>query len=252
MSSGVYAQIKSAPMPDVLQDGSSSRILDRTMPVSGLAEKNRTAFIQLAYAHFLAALAAFSLLQLIAFKVGLAATLSEWAGTAGAWGMLGAFVAVAWMASRVAHQVTSRRAQYLALAVFVVVEAFIFMPLLYAAYSKSPTILQEAVLVCGLAMSALAAIVFMTGRDFSFLRGMMCWTALMATGFSVAGAVDGFHSGTILGTSVIGLAGAAILDDTSRILNRFSKDRYVAASLELFASVGLLFWHVLRLFLRRN
>jgi FtsH-binding integral membrane protein len=48
---------------------------------------------------------------------------------------------------------------------------------------------------------------------------------------------------------MIGLAGAAILYDTSNVLHNFPEDRYVAAALELFASVALLFWYVLRLFM---
>jgi FtsH-binding integral membrane protein len=52
---------------------------------------------------------------------------------------------------------------------------------------------------------------------------------------------------------MIALAGASILYDTSKVLHEYPQDRYVGASLQLFASVALLFWYVLRLFLgRRN
>ena len=43
------------------------------------------------------------------------------------------------------------------------------------------------------------------------------------------------------------LAGVAILYDTSKILRDFPEDRYVGAALQLFASVALMFWYVLRL-----
>jgi FtsH-binding integral membrane protein len=46
---------------------------------------------------------------------------------------------------------------------------------------------------------------------------------------------------------MIAFAGGAILYDTSNVLYHYPEDRYVAASLELFASVALLFWYVLRL-----
>lgn len=45
---------------------------------------------------------------------------------------------------------------------------------------------------------------------------------------------------------------AAILYDTSNILHRFPEDRYVAAALELFSSVALMSWYVLRLFMSRD
>ena len=44
---------------------------------------------------------------------------------------------------------------------------------------------------------------------------------------------------------MIALAGGAILHDTSKVLHHFPEDRYVAAALELFASVALMFWYVL-------
>jgi uncharacterized protein len=40
---------------------------------------------------------------------------------------------------------------------------------------------------------------------------------------------------------------AAILYDTSKIMHHYTKHQYVAASLELFASVALLFWYVIRI-----
>ena len=49
---------------------------------------------------------------------------------------------------------------------------------------------------------------------------------------------------------LVGLAGAAILYDTSKILRDFPEERYVGAALQLFASVALIFWYVLRIFTR--
>jgi FtsH-binding integral membrane protein len=51
---------------------------------------------------------------------------------------------------------------------------------------------------------------------------------------------------------MVAFAGAAILYDTSNILHHYSEDRYVAAALELFASVALMLWYVVRLFMNRR
>jgi FtsH-binding integral membrane protein len=51
---------------------------------------------------------------------------------------------------------------------------------------------------------------------------------------------------------MVALAGGAILYDTSNVLHHYPEDRYVAAALELFASVALMLWYVLRLFLSRR
>ena len=58
--------------------------------------------------------------------------------------------------------------------------------------------------------------------------------------------------GTFFSVAMIALAGGAVLHDTSKVLNHFPEDRYVAAALELFAGVALMFWYVLRLYLSRR
>ncbi len=51
---------------------------------------------------------------------------------------------------------------------------------------------------------------------------------------------------------MIAFAGVAILYDTSNVLHHYPENRAVAAALQLFASVALMFWYVLRLFLSRD
>ena len=67
-----------------------------------------------------------------------------------------------------------------------------------------------------------------------------------------AGGIFGFDLGLVFSVAMVGLAGAAILYDTSKIIHHFSPDQHVAASLELFASVALLFWYVLRIMIRTS
>ena len=58
-----------------------------------------------------------------------------------------------------------------------------------------------------------------------------------------------------MGTSTLlwAFAGVAILYDTSNVLHHFPEQRYVGAAMQLFASVALMFYYVLMLFVgRRN
>jgi FtsH-binding integral membrane protein len=84
-------------------------------------------------------------------------------------------------------------------------------------------------------------------KDFSFLRGILTIAGFVALGLIVCGAVFGFGLGLLFSVVMVGVASAAILYDTSKIIHHYSTDRYVAASLELFASVALMFWYVLRI-----
>lgn len=166
--------------------------------------------------------------------------------------ILGGFVLVSWLASRTAHAAASKPAQYGALAAFVAAEAIIFVPLLYLAQSVAPGVIESAALVTFLGFAALTAIVFVTRKDFSFLRGLLFWAGILALGAIVGAVLFGFSLGTWFSIGMVALAGGAILYDTSNVLHHYSEDRYVAAALELFASMALMFWYVLRLFLSRR
>ena len=103
-----------------------------------------------------------------------------------------------------------------------------------------------------LGFAGLTAVVFITRKDFSFLGGMLRWGFIVALVLIVASVLFGFDLGTFFSVGMIALAGGAILYDTSNVLNHFPEDRYVGAALELFASVALLFWYVLSLFISRD
>jgi FtsH-binding integral membrane protein len=144
-------------------------------------------------------------------------------------------------------------AQYAALIGYVVAEAIIFVPLLFvAATYVGPDVINKAAWVTLLGFAGLTAVVFMTRKDFSFLGGLLRWGGIMALVLIVVGVLFGFELGTWFSVGMIALAGGAILYDTSNVLHHYPEDRYVAASLELFASVALMFWYVLRLFMSRD
>jgi FtsH-binding integral membrane protein len=98
----------------------------------------------------------------------------------------------------------------------------------------------------------LTAVAFVTRKDFSFLGGLLRWGFVVALGLIVAGVLFGFHLGTWFSVAMVAFAGGAVLYDTSNVLHHFEEDRYVAGALELFASMALMFWYILRLFISRD
>jgi len=126
------------------------------------------------------------------------------------------------------------------------------VPLLYVAETVAPGAIGSAALVTFLGFVGLSLVAFYTRKDFSFLRGLLFWGGIVAMVLIVGGVIFGFVLGTFFSVAMVGLAGAAILYDTSNILYRYPEDRYVAAALELFASVALMLWYVLRLFMSRR
>ncbi len=220
--------------------------------VGNLDAEARGAFVSRTYAHLFGAVSAFILIEMFLFRTGLAESIAR--GLLGvSWLLvLGGFVVVSWLASRTAHMAQSKVAQYAALAAFVLAESLIFVPLLYIADRVAPGAITSAAAVTFLAFAALTAVVFLTGKDFSFLRGLLFWGGIVVVALIVAGVVFGFQLGTYFSVGMVGFAGAAVLYDTSNVLHHYPEDRYVAAALQLFASVALMLWYVLRLVMSRR
>jgi hypothetical protein len=169
--------------------------------------------------------------------------------TSYAWlAILGAFMIVGWLAGNLAQSTASPTVQYIGLGLYVVIEAIIFVPLIYmAAFLCGPSVLPNAAILTGFMFAGLTMIAFTTRKDFSFLRGILIVGGFVALGLIVCSVIFGFDLGLIFSVAMVGLASAAILYDTSSVIRDYPTDQHVAAALQLFASVALLFWYVLRI-----
>ena len=166
--------------------------------------------------------------------------------------ILGAFMLVGWLATRTAHTVESKAMQYIALGAFVVAEAIIFLPMLWMAFMYAPGAIESAASATLLGVIGLTAVAIITRKDFSFLRSVLVWGGIVALIAIVLAVVFGWQMGTWFSVGMIAFAGAAVLYDTSNVLHHYPQDKHVAAALELFASIALMFWYVLRLFMARD
>jgi len=136
---------------------------------------------------------------------------------------------------------------------YVVLEAIIFLPMIAIAvsYSGSEMITQAAVITLFM-FTGLTAVVLFTKTDFSFLRTIVIVGGFVALGAIVVGAIFGFNLGLWFSVAMVVLASASILYQTDQIKNLYGTQQYVGASLQLFASVMLLFWYILRIFMSRK
>ncbi len=221
-------------------------------PVAELSAETRSNFIWRTYGHVAAAILLFAGIETYLFDSGLAMPLAQTMLGFNWLLILGAFMIVGWLATHVAHTVQSKPLQYVALVGFVVAEAIIFLPLLAKAIAAQPGMVESAVGVTLLGTAGLTAVALITRKDFSFLRGILIWGGILALVGIVAAVLFGFQLGTWFSVAMIGFAGAAVLYDTSNILHHYPEDRYVGAALQLFASIALMFWYVLRLFMSRD
>ena len=225
--------------------------------VATLGVSDRVAFLRRTYAHLGVALLAFAAIAggMMRFMPETSFKFSRWA-LQGRWTWLMvilAFMVVGWVAQWLARSDTSRGLQYLGLGIAVLAEGIILQPLLWLVAIKfgNPatflSVISQSTLITLAIFVGLTATVFITKKDFSFLRGILVVLTFAALGVILASALFGFSLGAVFCGFMIALMAGYILYQTSLVMRDFPPTHHVAASLMLFSTIATLFWYVLQL-----
>jgi FtsH-binding integral membrane protein len=225
------------------------------------SRSERAAFIRRTYAHLAGAILAFLAIEAAIFGVlrpmmgsDFDQMLFSMFQSQFSWLIvMVAFIGVSWLAQYWAFNGGAPGLQYAGLGLYVIAEALIFVPILFVAMYLTPPpasgnkyeLVAQAGILTMCLFAGLTAVVFFTGKDFSFLGPIISIAGFVALGVIVCAIIFGFTLGLLFSLAMIVLAAGAILYDTSNILHKFRMDQHVAASLSLFASVALLFYYVL-------
>lgn len=218
----------------------------------------RAAFIRRTYVHLALAVAAFVGLCYLWLQLPITYELLDvMARTPFSWLIvLGAFMLVSFVADKWASSATSPATQYAGLGLYVVAESIIFVPLVLGALmmearSGQPILMPAGVMTVAV-FGAMTAIVFITARDFSFLRSTLSVAGLVAMGLIVLSIFMGggfTYSYIFIGAMLVFCCGY-VLYYTSNVMHHYRTDQHVSAALALFASLALLLWYMIQLFMR--
>ena len=235
----------------MFQQAQPQRPIAGAVATAGASE--RITFIRKTYAHLGAAILAFVALEYLLLDMSgpvYEAVTVPWLNFVfgGSWLIiLALFMGASWIANTWANSDSSRGIQYVGLGLYILVEALIFTPVLFYANMKQPGVIADAGVLTLFLFGGLTASVFITKKDFSFMRGALTMAGFGAMGIIVASLLFGFTLGTLFSGAMILLASGYVLYYTSNVLHHYRPTQYVAASLALFAAIALLFWYVLRL-----
>ena len=227
--------------------------LNTVAPVSALSTEARSTFIWRCYAHVVGAILALVGIEFYLFSSGAAYPIAQ-AMIQYPMAVVIGFIALSWGAGHLAHRLESSAAQYAAFGAFVVLWAIMFVPILAMALTMDPTgtMIQSAGVVTVVGCAGLIATVMITRKDFSFLRGVLVWGFFIALTLIGASLLFGWNLGTWFSVGMFAFAGVAVLYDTSNIMHHYPQDKHVAASMALFASIAMMFFYILRLFMSRE
>jgi FtsH-binding integral membrane protein len=219
-----------------------------TAPVS-----ERVSFIRRTYAHLAGAIGTFVAIEALLFSTGIGEqALRVMFAFPFAWiGLMLFFIVGGYAAQAMARSRSAPALQYAGLGLYILLEVVIFLPILAIAEVRYPhqhVPLQAGILTLAL-LGGLTLAVFVSGKDFSFLGPVLWVGSLLALGLVIAAVAFGFSLGLVFSFAMVALAAGFIIYDTSNIIHHYRTDQHVAASLELFASVALLFWYILQIFM---
>jgi FtsH-binding integral membrane protein len=220
-----------------------------SVPVASAQPEERLRFIQNVYLHLAGAILAFALVEALLLQLSGARALAE-AMTSSymTWLIvLIAFGGVSTLADRWARSDASVGMQYAGLGLYIVAEAVIFMPLLIWASLRGDNVITTAAVMTAFLAGGLTIFAFVSGVDFSFMRGALCVGGLIAFGLIVLALLGFVNLGLWFSFAMAAFAGGVILYQTSAVMRTYRTDQCVAASLALFAAIALLFWYIVQI-----
>lgn len=218
--------------------------------VSELENDAKVAFYKKTYTHLAGAVLLFIIIEALFFQIP---PLVEFAlSLTGGYSwllLLGGFMFVTNYAEKLALKSGNIKTHYIGLVLYVIAEAFIFVPLIfiamYVAEGAGTNLLYQAAILTLSLFTGLSAVAFFTKKDFSFLKSILTIGFFIALGLIIAGTIFGFNLGLWFSVGMVVLASGSILYQTSNMIHKYNENQYVAAALGLFASLMLLFWYIL-------
>ena len=225
---------------------------DPEAPACEASPQARSKFIERTYLHLAMAIAVFIGLSVVAQYIpGIQTLVGTMIQSRASWGVvLVLFAAVSWIADQWATRSTSPGTAYMGLFLYTLAETVIFIPMIYLVKMYAGV---EPIVMAGagtLAIFAgLTAYVFITKKDFSFMKGTLTALTMGAVALVVGSLVFGFSLGLVFSVAMILLGSGYILFYTSNVLKHYRTDQHVAAALCLFSAIALVFWYILRIVL---
>lgn len=222
------------------------------LPIADAAVDVRFDYMRRTYGYLMAGIAVFVAIEVFLFSTGLGYDLADLIFGFGGIGwlvILGGFSIVNWLATTYALKAETAGGRMTAYGAIILAQALIFTPMLAIAFSipELEGTVGQAAAISTVGFVGLSGVAITSSKDFSFLGSMLKWLGVAALVLIVVSVFVGFNLGAWFSVAMIAFAGGAILWETQQILRTYPEGTELLASIQLFSSVMLLFWYVLRL-----
>lgn len=219
------------------------------IPIADASVDVRFDYMKRTYGYLLAGIAAFVALEIVLFATGFAEMFSQFVFGTSWLLILGGFMVANWLATTWIFKADTDAGRLGGYGVIIVAQAIIFTPMLWIA-TTVPELqgsLSTAAAISVVGFIGLSGVAITSSKDFSFLGSILKWVGIGALLLIVVSVLTGFNLGAWFSVGMIVFAGGAILWETQQILRNYPEGTELLAAVQLFSSVMLLFWYVLRL-----
>ncbi|MBQ9874518.1 MAG: US12 family protein [Thermoguttaceae bacterium] len=219
--------------------------------------EDRSTLVTKTYLNLSGAVFAFAVLEALIFMIVGPAPILELISTnvrvAGIV-MLGICMGGPWLGTKLLGENPSRGRQYGLLCYYVAMYAIIMTPLLALALAAlGLQVIVQAACITAALFVALSSVVFMTRANFSGMRSFLWFASVAALILIVASFIfPSLVLGIWFSGAMVVLAGAYILYDTSKLMREARVGDDVLCAVEIFASLMMLFYYVLRILMALN
>lgn len=224
-------------------------------PVVGTAAVDvRLAYLRRMYGHLMTGIGILVAVEVLLFATGLGHGIGAWLVEMGGVGwslVLGAYSLLMWVATAFATGPDEHGTHRIAYGAMILAEALLLTPLLGVAFAlpELQGTVGRAAAVSTLGFVGLSGVAITSGEAFSFRGAILRWAGVVLVLLVVVAAVAGLNLGAVLSVAMVAFAGTAILWETQQVLRTQQPGTEFSAAMQLFSSVMLLFWYVLRLFM---
>jgi len=209
-------------------------------------------FLRQTYGHLIGAVVAFIGLQYMFITTGISAALaplmtSNWLI------VIGGFMVLGFITSYFTRKASTPEVQYLEMGVTILLQSLLFIPLMYFAVAFSDaSVLSNAAMITLAIFGVMSAIVAYSGKDFSFMGPFLAVIGIAAFIAIVGSLLFSVTLGFYFAIAMAVFSAAVVLYETSKVMHQYGAGQHIAAATGLFASVAMLFYYVLMIFVNRN
>jgi uncharacterized protein len=219
-----------------------------TQPLQGAVRSStRTTFIRKTYLHLLLNIVLFSVFSLAIALSQLSKVIYSFAGNGFLWlALLFAFSIAAGILQHTAFSSSSKPVQYTVLLGFIILETVIFSPMMLLGLATG--VLLPALGATIALFGILSLSVLVTKTNYDFLGGFLVVGSIISGLVILFGIVFSLPLfSTFFTVAMILLMCGWTLFHTSKITRTYPEDKYIAASIAIFADFVTMLWYVVRL-----